>query len=643
MCGIAGVIEFDGRAAESGVIRTMTDVIAHRGPDSQGHWTEGPVALGHRRLSIIDLSDSARQPMTSADGTCVIVFNGEIYNYRELATLLQQSGYRLATHSDTEVILGMYQRYGVACLGHLRGMFAFAIWDRGARRLFVARDRVGIKPLYYYHASDRFVFASELKGVVASGASQRTVNLDALFQYMRFLVVPQPASIFRDVHKLDPGSYLLIGADGTFQKAAYWDVAVVGSRPASLGEAECIEQFESTFRESVRYHLVADVPVGAFLSGGLDSSSVVTMMRQIAPAQRIATFSTVFPSIPEYDEDAYARKVASLMGTDHSVDAFKESFLDEFDRIIWYLDEPFAVSSAYALYYLAKAAARETKVVLTGDGGDELFAGYEGYKNDAYRLAHRRGRYLLAAVYGAALAADRIIRTGNRRVQRWLAGLARRVGSEGLRYSEQVAQSSLYAMSQVLNSDIFLAGLSAWQRNLMARYYDDLETDDRLERKLYAEYKTRLVDEMLMKVDRMTMAHALEARVPLLDHKVVELAFQTPTRMKLRTVNGERVGKYVFKKVMERYLPNDIIYRRKQGFNIPLRHWMQGRFLDKIEARVLEGTLMKSGMLHRKGTEALIRKRDSDGHAHFNMLMLLYSFEAWAGAYESRFGNISLA
>jgi len=290
----------------------MTDVIAHRGPDSEGQWIDRNIGLGHRRLSIIDLTSDAAQPMASGDCNVVITFNGEIYNYKELARLLVSRGYTLRTHSDTEVILGLYQIYGKQCLYRLRGMFAFAIWDRNRQELFLARDRVGIKPLYYFRSRQRFVFASEIKAVVASGYSSKRINMDAFCQYMRFLVVPQPHSIFDDVHKLEPGRSVVIDANGGVSEQVYWSPNELLGSPASHDLGSMVGELDELLKESVRYHMVADVPVGAFLSGGLDSSAVVAMMRAVAPTQTIATFSTVFPGMPQYDEDKYARIVSEL-------------------------------------------------------------------------------------------------------------------------------------------------------------------------------------------------------------------------------------------------------------------------------------------------------------------------------------------
>ena len=645
MCGIAGILRFDGVVPDPAWLPRMTDAIAHRGPDGSGHWQEGPVALGHRRLAIIDLSAEANQPMCSTDGSLAIVFNGEIYNYRELTRELAAAGLPCRTTSDTEVILNLYRLHGPDCLPKLRGMFAFALWDRTKQRLFLARDRVGIKPLYVLRTGGVFAFASEIKAIAVTGLSRLRVDRGALAGFFRFLVVPQPESIFDDVRKLEPGRYLLVTPAGGFREETWW------TPPAPIGsddignhtgdETAQIAALGQTLRESVRYHMVADVPVGAFLSGGLDSSAVVSMMRAEAPGQPIHAVSMGFPGQAKYDEEPYARQVAELKQVDFHAGTIDERFLDDLDEMAWHLDEPFAVSSAWATYYLARHAAGQMKVVLTGDGGDELFAGYQGYQNDAYtRGAGPPG--LVDAMYGLVGAGARAGLFRGSASDRLLTGLARRSGSEGLRYSEQVAQNSLHALSLGLSRDVFLPALAAWRGNLMARYYDSALSPDRLGRQLYAEYKTRLVDEMLMKVDRMTMAHSLEARVPLLDHHVVESAFRLPSRLKLgRKADGSAESKYALKKVMAGYLPPDIIYRRKQGFDIPVRDWAQGPFLDAMGERLLGGHLRKAGLLREEGVRSLLARARDAAHNYASMLMALLALEAWTETYTRRVGAIS--
>jgi asparagine synthase (glutamine-hydrolysing) len=642
MCGIAGILRFDGAAPDVGLLRRMTDTIAHRGPDGAGHWVEGPVALGHRRLAIIDLSDQASQPMWSADGDVGIVFNGEIYNYRELAGGLAAAGLPCRTTSDTEVILNLYRQHGPACLPMLRGMFAFAIWDRTRQRLFLARDRVGIKPLYVLRTGSALAFASEIKALAVTGLSRLRVDRGALAGFFRMLTVPQPETIFDDIRKLEPGRSLLVTAAGDVREETWWTPPVASARGAlAVDDAASIAALGATLRESVRYHLVADVPVGAFLSGGLDSSAVVSLMRAEAPGQPLHAFSIGFPGEAEYDEGPWARQVADLKQVEFHAGTINEGFLDDLPAMAWHLDEPFAISSAWATWYLARHAASRMKVVLTGDGGDELFAGYEGYQNDDY--VHRPGPGgLVDGLYGLVRASAGFVRGAA--ADRLLTGLARHAGSEGLRYSEQVAHNSLHALSVGLSRDVFLPALDAWRDNLMARYYDTAPAPDRLGRKLYAEYQTRLVDEMLMKVDRMTMAHSLEARVPLLDHRVVESAFLLPSRLKLgRGPDGRPEGKHALKRVMLDYLPPEIIYRRKQGFYIPVQGWMQGPFLAGLRERLLSGRLRAAGLLRPQGVETLFGRARATGHNYSSMLMALLALETWADVYARRVGTVTWA
>ncbi|MDH5276561.1 MAG: asparagine synthase (glutamine-hydrolyzing) [Gammaproteobacteria bacterium] len=640
MCGIAGLLRFDGIAPDPALLHRMTDAIAHRGPDGSGHWQEGPIALGHRRLAIIDLSVDANQPMWSSDGSLAIVFNGEIYNYRELALELAAAGLSCRTTSDTEVILNLYRLHGTDCLGKLRGMFAFALWDRSKQRLFLARDRVGIKPLYILRRDGVFAFASEIKAIAVTGLSRLRVDRDALAGFFRFLVVPQPASIFDDIRKLEPGRYLLVTPDGTVREETWWTPPLPIGVGADGDDAAQITALGDTLRESVRYHMVADVPVGAFLSGGLDSSAVVSLMRAEVPGKAIHAFSIGFPGQAKYDEEPYARQVADLKQIDFHAGAIDERFVDDLDAMAWHLDEPFAITSAWATYYLARQAARQMKVVLTGDGGDELFAGYTGHQNEAY--THGAGAAgPINAFYGVVAAGARAGVLRGAAASRLLTGLARRSGSEGLRYSEQVALNSLHAISLAISRDLFLPALATWRGNLMARYYDDAQSPDRLGRKLYAEYKTRLVDEMLMKVDRMTMAHSLEARVPLLDHLVVETAFRLPSHLKLgRNADGSVESKYALKKAMAAYLPDDIVYRRKQGFDIPVATWLQGPFLDAMGDRLLGGHLRQAGIVREEGVRALLAHAGNPGHNYYLMLMVLLALEAWTDAYSRRVGAV---
>ncbi len=642
MCGIAGIVSFIGKKPDISKIKAMTDILAHRGPDGEGIWSDGPVALGHRRLSIIDLSDRAAQPMVSADGQFVICFNGEIYNYKELQKHLIDHGDLCRSASDTEVILLLYIKYGMQAFSLLRGMFAFAIWDNKKQKVFIARDRVGIKPLYFLKKEDAFVFSSEIKAIAASGYSDKKINESALGNFFRFLVISQPDSIFTDVEKLLPGHFLEVGTDGSFRCKKYWDI----EEHLSPGSEKSFENMSSDLvkllTESVEYHMVADVPVSAFLSGGLDSSTVVSLMRVVSPQAHLLTFSTGFPGNNAYDESEFAQRVSEMKHTEHHTSSINENFLNDFVDICWHLDEPFAVSSAYATYYLAEAATQKTKVVLTGDGGDELFAGYTGYLNDRYlqcvpMQGVLKGVFLLLR-YGLSLT-----KTTNHLYLRTLTALRRRIGTEGLRYSEQIAQNSIRAISIAFTPDFLVSSLVAWEKNLTAHYYDLIDDADTLLIKQFSEFKTRLVDEMLMKVDRMTMAHSLEARVPLLDHKVVEFASKIPAAMRVSQLPGDAgrgETKYFLKKTMEQYLPADIIYRKKQGFNIPVHEWLSRGLLEEISEQLCQGALVQNSLVRIEGIHQL-KKEHEEGYMNYsNMFFCLLAFEYWYRAYSERIGGV---
>jgi len=642
MSGIVGIYNFRKNIIHPEIVKKMTDSIAHRGPDDEGYWIDPPIALGHRRLAIIDLSHKAHQPMLNEDKTVSIVFNGEIFNYADLRPLITSKGYTLFSQSDTEIILRLYEIYGIDAIEKLRGIFAFAIWDKSIQKLFLVRDRIGVKPLYYLKTENAFIFGSEIKAILASNCSNKYINLTSFLQYMRFLTIPQPTTIFKDIHKLEPGSYMIIDSKGRTQTNTYWDVRnFICTVHRDGNEDYYRNQLEDLLTESVRYNMVADVPVGAFLSGGLDSSSVVAMMRNNYPNQSISTFSTIFPGQTYYDESNYAQSVADRYQTIHYTHELTKKIVRDFEKIVWHLDEPFAISSAFALYYLAEEALKRTKVVLTGDGGDELFAGYEGYKNDYYLRYPEWIFEIMTKFHILLLTIAKKKHCKYKFILRLMTGLGRRVGNEGLRYSEQVAQNSLHALNIVFERDFFLMLLDNWGNNLMSAYYNSLTEEDKLSKKLYADFKTRLVDEMLMKVDRMSMAHSLEARVPLLDHKLVEFAFSLPSNIKLRDTKLGKVSKYIFKKTMEKYLPREIIYRKKHPFNIPI-YQMIIKEQQSFNERLYNGFLVKNKIINKHGIELMLNEIKAGNKSFVNMLVLLITFEYWLYVYQEKFGSITL-
>jgi asparagine synthase (glutamine-hydrolysing) len=616
MCGITGILHFDLEArADGALLRRMTDLVAHRGPDDAGMYLAGPVALGHRRLSIIDLSAAGHQPMANGDGSVWITYNGECYNHRRFVDELKSLGYRFRSTSDTETLLHLYEERGPAFLSQIDGMFSLAIWDARRRRLLLGRDRLGIKPLFYYHDREHLVFASELKALLADRSVPSEISDVALADFLHLMSIPDPEGIFRGVRKLLPGHYLLV-EDGRIREETYWEVPMVeAAREVGL-PAACLE-FEGEFRRAVTSHLLADVPVGAFLSGGVDSGAVVAMGSRES-AKPMMTFASTFRGLSDFDESPYARQVATLYGTEHHEFDLTPNLVEALPRIVWHADEPFAISSALALYFLAQLARQHVKVVLTGDGGDEVFAGY------TWRHVH-------FSEDGTGPAAR-----WRRLARRLLHGLAGRRGTvEGVVDEPSAGRDERYVRSFCCYQDEELEGLligeaaerirRAWAGNITQRYYDRFANTDQLRRKLYADLKSTLVSEMLTKVDRMTMAFGLEARVPFLDHHLVEWAFQLPSGHKMR---GQE-GKLVVKKAMERYLPSELLYRPKHGFNVPMPVWMRRELREFVQDSLSEETLRRRGWF-RPGQVTRLVQDHLDGRVDAsNRIFVLLMLELW--------------
>lgn len=617
MCGIAGILEFDPRSRpDEAVLRRMTQLIAHRGPDDAGHFVDGNVALGHRRLSVIDLSPAAHQPMGNGDGSVWITYNGECYNYAALASRLRAQGHSFRSTSDTEVILRLYEEMGDAFLGEVDGMFALAIWDRRKKQLLLARDRLGIKPLFYYSDERHFTFASELKALLADPATPSGLNLAALGDYLHLLSIPDPHSILTGVRKLLPGHCLRVTAGGLDERS-YWDLRHTPNRAISF-DAAC-EQFTARFRAAVASHMVSDVPVGAFLSGGVDSSSIVYTASRAAYAP-VKTFSAVFPGFPDFDESRFAADIAAHCGTLHHQFELKPTLVDALPKIAWHADEPFAISSSIALYYLAGLAKEHVKVVLSGDGGDEIFGGYPWRHHDflnAALLPRGRGGYLLA----------RILRSAP--VEKWLPKWARsmiwRSGPGDRRYVRSFSCFQDAEIADLLEPDYAVAIGTAWERNITQRYFDTAPTTEQLARKLYTDIKSTLVSEMLTKVDRMTMAHGLEARVPFLDHRLVEWAFTLPAEYKVKGMEGKRV----VKKAMEPFLPRKILYRKKQGFNVPMNIWMRDALREFVRDTLSTSRFRQRGLFRPEQVDRLLNAHFSGKEDGANKIIALLMLELW--------------
>jgi asparagine synthase (glutamine-hydrolysing) len=625
MCGIAGILNFDSAApAPSGVVHRMTDLIAHRGPDDEGHHAAGNIALGHRRLSILDLSPAGHQPMANDDSSVWIVYNGECYNFRELARFLEGRGCRLRSRSDTEVLLRLYEELGPEFVSRLGGMFAFAIWDVPRQRLLMARDRLGIKPLFYFADRHHLSFASELKALMADPAVPSTISPVALSSFLHLMSVPDPAAIFAGVRKLLPG-HVLIAERGRVTEREYWDVPV-GRPRADLSEDDAASEFSTLFRDVVRAHMIADVPVGAFLSGGVDSSAVVALAGP-ATAHQMETFSIAFSGQAEFDETPFARAVARRLDTRHHEFDLAPDLIDALPNVVWHADEPFAITSSFALYFLAREARRHVKVVLSGDGGDEVFAGYAWRHRDVpaaglslptslRRPAHRLAAFAHDRV-GAVLAAHSFLYRGLGRLRRELQVDDRYVRSLCCYQDEDLAR--------LLTPDWLRAVRGAWADNVAQRYFDRHRAADQLSRKLYTDIRTTLVSEMLTKVDRMTMAHGLEARVPFLDHRVVEWAFRLPSALKLR----DDEGKVVVKRALEPYLPREVLYRPKQGFNVPMKLWMRGQLRDFVRDTLTEQRIRDRGLFRPDEVRRIVAEHESAGADSSNKIFVLLATELW--------------
>jgi asparagine synthase (glutamine-hydrolysing) len=616
MCGIAGILSVGGRPVEMDELSAMTGAIAHRGPDDHGYYLDGSVGLAMRRLSIIDLT-SGRQPVVNEDGSVQIVFNGEIYNFRELRQGLLARGHRFSTTSDTEVIVHLYEELGPRCVDKLRGMFAFALWDTARRQLVIARDRLGIKPLYYAIVDGRLIWGSELKSVLAVPGVDRRLDWAALGHLLTALVTPPTSSIVAGVRKLEPGHILVADAEGGIRIERYWDVRFEPDHAPS--EARLAEQLRERLEESVRLHLVSDVPVGAFLSGGMDSSAVVAMMARHVTAP-IRTFAIGF-SESDFDELAYAREAAKAFGTEHHEMVLGPEALGDLEDIAWYLDEPFGDSSAIPTYMVSKLAAGSVKVVLSGDGGDELFAGY-----DKYAVEGRERRYRLLPDFARRMIGDLSARMPD--------------GMRGRNYLRHIALPGVdrYLDAVTLfRRDRLLSLLAPDAARLVAR--EDPWVAERLRLTngpdhwlsalQYADLHGYLPLDILTKVDRMSMAHSLEARVPLLDHELVEFAATIPPHLLLR--NGVR--KDLFKRALRGILPDAIISRPKRGFAIPLGRWFRGPLAGFVNDLLLSRPSLERGIFEPREIQRLVERRDRNQEDLDLQLWTLISFELWCRLY----------
>lgn len=618
MCGIAGIVSLEGKPVFEQELRNMCSAIAHRGPDDEGFYFQTGVGLGMRRLSIIDL-DSGRQPVSNEDGTVWVVFNGEIYNFQELRQQLKGRGHVFSTHGDTETIVHLYEEYGNHCVDHLRGMFAFALWDERHKRLLVARDRLGIKPLYYAEIGGRILFASELKSILQLPEVGRSFNWSAVSHLFSFLSTPPTEAIVDGVHKLEPGHLLTASPGGTPVIERYWEL----SFEPDYGKEEdyFVEHVRGLLEESVRLHMVSDVPLGAFLSGGIDSSSIVATAARLTDAP-LKTFSIGF-SEPDYNELEYARVVAKRFRTEHHELTLGPDSLDRLEDLAWHLDEPFGDSSAIPTFMVSKLAAQSVKVVLSGDGGDELFAGYDKYLVEKRERGYTPLPALIRTVLGKI---GRTMPDGMRG-----RNLLRHMSLAGAeRYLDACTLFRRDDMKKLFRPDVFelLAPYEPWRAK--AAY---MESGERhwLSNLQGLDVNNYLPLDILTKVDRMSMAHSIETRVPLLDHKLVEFAATIPPEMNLR--GG--TTKYVLKRAMKGILPERIINRPKKGFAVPLGYWFRGKLGSYVRDLLLGESARRRGFFNAPYIEDLVAQHERGRNLDLQLWTLI-SFELWARVFLDR-------
>jgi asparagine synthase (glutamine-hydrolysing) len=618
MCGIAGIVNTDSAEfVDAGTIHRMCQAIIHRGPDDEGIYTQGSAGLGMRRLSIIDLA-GGHQPIHNEDKTVWVVFNGEIYNFPDLRRELEGGGHRFYTNTDTEMIVHLYEEMGSACVQKLRGMFAFAAFDQRRRRLLLARDRLGIKPLHYAALPGRLLFGSEIKAILAAAPELKEVNSTGLLEYFYFGYIPDPNTAFKDIRKLPPG-YLLEWESGETKLRQYWDVPAYGTRDPQ-SEEECLDELETRLAEAVRIRLISDVPLGAMLSGGVDSSIVVALMARASNAP-VKTFSIGF-SQRDFNEAGHARLVAQRFGTDHHELIVEPDIGQTLDGLTRSLEEPFGDSSMIPAYYISRLAREHVTVALSGDGGDELFAGYDRYtinlRNGALEPVPEWARRFYreyvhphfpgsmpgrAHAYNIALPWDE-------------------------RYLDCISLVPSFERRTHLLSDEFRAALTGARDPLdqFRAYLRQAPAGDQTGKLLYLDTKTYLPADILTKVDRMSMVTSLEARVPILDHVFVEYAASLPLRWKLRG----RERKYIFKKLAARLgVPHQVLYRPKQGFALPLVHWIRHELKQDLTRLLLEPRTLQRGYLSASGVQQLLNEHMRRRRNHSGSIWRLLVFELW--------------
>ena len=600
MCGICGKLYFNPmRKADQNNISAMASVLNHRGPDDHGIYVDGPVGIGHQRLSIIDISPAGHQPMTNEDGSIWIVFNGEIYNFEELRMELQGKGHVFTSHTDTETIIHLYEEEDMDCLNRLRGMFAFAIWDSTKQRLFIARDRVGKKPLVYAVTDDAVIFASEIKALLKDPSVTAEVDSEALHHYLTYQYVPSPWTMFKGIRKLQPAHSLVVER-GSITTRHYWQLSYAQKLTLpTLGDY--VEQFMDVFTEAVKIRLRSDVPLGAFLSGGIDSSATVAVMSQLTN-RPIKTFSIGF-DVSEYNETTFAAMVAKKFNTDHTEFIVNPDAISILPKLVWHYNEPFADSSAIPTYYVSKLTREHVTVALNGDGGDESFAGYERYIADKvagyYEKIPCLAREHIIKRFLSFIPHQENRNRFFRRLKRFVNGISENAERRYVRW--------ICGFDNEMKNDLYSAAFAEKiaaidSVDLIVNWYAKADASAFLDKTLFVDVMSYLPDDLLVKVDIASMANSLEARSPFLDHKLMEFAAALPPHLKLNGIQS----KYLLKKAFSSVLPRSVLYRKKMGFGVPIDRWLRNELKELTYQILLEKRTVERGLFKEQAVRMLI-------------------------------------
>lgn len=639
MCGIVGIWS-SRRQVNEAVLSSMTDALAHRGPDDSGIYIDkqNHIGFGHRRLSILDLSPLGHQPMSNDDGSIWITYNGEVYNFHEIRDELKKKGYVFKSNTDTEVVIKSYEEWGIECVHRFIGMFALGIWDRRERKLYLLRDRAGVKPLYYYHKNNHFLFGSELKALLRHPEFTREIDYSMLPLYLRYGYVPAPHTIFKDTYKLKPGHYLRVSDNNKIEEIMYWDAVDFHLRePFSQPENEIIEELEGLLINSFKYRLVSDVPVGVFLSGGIDSSLLTALLQKNSGTQ-LKTFSIGFYE-NGFNEAEWAKKVADYLGTDHTEYYVSANEASDVVHILPEIyDEPFADNSGIPTYLVSRLTKSVASVALSADGGDELFCGYRRYwqVNNVYALFSRSPSFMKCAlIKGLEILNPDIVDSAYRSLQFALP----RTDNIGDKYSK--IRQMLKRINKNELADMYKEAAGLWTSEELSKVIDyDYKSDNHnyfvetfnklkdcglLTRMMITDFKTYLPDDILTKLDRATMSVGLEGRDPFLDHRIVEYAARIPMHLKFRS--GQ--SKYILRQILYKHVPKKLLERPKQGFNAPLHHWFKKDLSKLLKDYLNEDRLNKDGTFNAKAVDSLVKDYIKGSYVNVNALWGLLMYEIW--------------